>query len=108
MLCDVCAGLGSLDADRSYRGLLPVIGALLGHTQPATTARYSHLMDDPLRDATEKVGRLFSGASDGERHEEPDRQWGQTAASPIRSAVFADVPAGGAEMLLGERPGDVL
>jgi integrase len=34
---------------------LPVIGALLGHTQPNTTARYSHLFDDPLRDATEKV-----------------------------------------------------
>jgi hypothetical protein len=23
--------------------------ALLGHTQPATTARYAHLLDDPLR-----------------------------------------------------------
>jgi site-specific recombinase XerD len=45
---------------------LPVIGALLGHTQPATTARYSHLMDDPLRDATEKVGQLLAEASDGE------------------------------------------
>jgi integrase len=28
---------------------LPIIGALLGHTQPQTTARYSHLYDDPLR-----------------------------------------------------------
>lgn len=35
---------------------LPIIGALLGHTQPATTARYSHLMDDPLRAATDRVG----------------------------------------------------
>jgi integrase len=35
---------------------LPIIGALLGHSQPATTARYSHLMDDPLRQATERVG----------------------------------------------------
>lgn len=34
---------------------LPVIGALLGHTQPNTTARYSHLFDDPLRDATNRV-----------------------------------------------------
>jgi integrase len=34
---------------------LPVIGALLGHTQPNTTARYSHLFDDPLREATERV-----------------------------------------------------
>jgi integrase len=31
---------------------LPIIGALLGHTQPATTQRYAHLMDDPLRQAT--------------------------------------------------------
>jgi integrase len=34
---------------------LPVIGALLGHTQAQTTARYSHLFDDPLRAATERV-----------------------------------------------------
>jgi len=40
---------------------LPVIGALLGHTQPNTTARYSHLFDDPLREATERVGALVSG-----------------------------------------------
>lgn len=37
---------------------LPIIGALLGHTQPQTTARYAHLMDDPLRAATEHVGSL--------------------------------------------------
>ena len=40
---------------------LPVIGALLGHTQPNTTARYSHLFDDPLREATERVGAVVSG-----------------------------------------------
>jgi integrase len=37
---------------------LPVIGQLLGHTQPATTHRYSHLYDDPLRAATERVGAI--------------------------------------------------
>ena len=37
---------------------LPIIGALLGHSQPATTARYSHLLDDPLRAATERVGAI--------------------------------------------------
>ena len=41
---------------------LPVIGALLGHTQPGTTQRYAHLMDDPLRAATERVGAVFVGA----------------------------------------------
>ena len=35
---------------------LPMIGALLGHTNPATTARYAHLMDDPMRQATERIG----------------------------------------------------
>jgi integrase len=41
---------------------LPVIGALLGHTQAATTQRYSHLLDDPLRAATERVGAIVNAA----------------------------------------------
>ena len=41
---------------------LPVIGALLGHTQPGTTARYAHLFDDPLRAATDRVGDIFGGS----------------------------------------------
>jgi integrase len=40
---------------------LPVIGALLGHTQPNTTARYSHLFVDPLREATDRVGAALNG-----------------------------------------------
>jgi integrase len=39
---------------------LPIIGALLGHTQAQTTARYAHLFDDPLRAATERVGAIVS------------------------------------------------
>jgi len=38
---------------------LPIIGALLGHSQPTTTARYAHLLDDPLREATAIVGKLM-------------------------------------------------
>jgi integrase len=34
---------------------LPVIGALLGHADPATTARYAHLAIGPLRAATEGI-----------------------------------------------------
>jgi integrase len=34
---------------------LPLIGRLLGHTQPKTTQRYAHLADDPLREATGRV-----------------------------------------------------
>lgn len=44
---------------------LPIIGALLGHSQPSTTARYSHLMDDPLRQATERVGAIVMPKGDG-------------------------------------------
>ncbi len=35
---------------------LPMIGKLLGHSQPATTARYAHLAADPVRQASEEVG----------------------------------------------------
>ena len=41
---------------------LPIIGQLLGHTQAATTARYAHLLDDPLRAATEKAAAIITGA----------------------------------------------
>jgi integrase len=44
---------------------LPIIGRLLGHTQAATTHRYSHLADDPLRSATEKAGTIITN---GTRH----------------------------------------
>jgi len=45
---------------------LPIIGALLGHTNNATTQRYAHLNDDPLKAATESVGSKISAAmSDG-------------------------------------------
>jgi integrase len=39
---------------------LPLIGSLLGHTQPQTTARYSHLFDDPQREAVERVGKILA------------------------------------------------
>lgn len=41
---------------------LPLIGAMLGHTQVATTARYAHLYDDPLRDAAEQVSAAIGTA----------------------------------------------
>jgi integrase len=41
---------------------LPIIGRLLGHTQARTTLRYAHLADDPLREATEKIGAAITGA----------------------------------------------
>jgi integrase len=49
---------------------LPLIGALLGHSNPVTTHRYAHLFDDPQRAAVEKVGAVYAAA-------------GQPAAAPI-------------------------
>jgi hypothetical protein len=40
---------------------LPIIGQLLGHATPTTTARYSHLFDDPLRQATQRAGAIITG-----------------------------------------------
>lgn len=34
---------------------LPVIGAILGHSQPATTARYAHLANNPVTQAAEET-----------------------------------------------------
>jgi integrase len=42
---------------------LPIIGSLLGHTTAQTTLRYSHLMDDPLRAATEKASDVIARKS---------------------------------------------
>ena len=39
---------------------LPMIGALLGHTQTQTTARYAHLAADPMREAAELIGRKIA------------------------------------------------
>lgn len=36
---------------------LPIVGRLLGHTNPSTTQRYAHLADDPLRQAADVMGQ---------------------------------------------------
>jgi integrase len=48
---------------------LPLIGALLGHSNPTTTHRYAHLFDDPQRAAVERVGAVISAA--GKPSQEP-------------------------------------
>jgi integrase len=45
---------------------LPVIGKLLGHATPMMTQRYAHLTDDPLRQATERVGAVIERRSAAE------------------------------------------
>jgi integrase len=42
---------------------LPLIGALLGHASPRTTARYAHLFMDPQRAAVERVGAIVTGTT---------------------------------------------
>jgi len=44
---------------------LPIIGKLLGHTQPSTTARYAHLDADPMRRAVETISDTITTAMNG-------------------------------------------
>ena len=41
---------------------LPILGALLGHRETATTARYAHLSDDPRRLAADAIGQEIADA----------------------------------------------
>ena len=45
---------------------LPVIGALLGHRATATTARYAHLSDDPLKAGADRIAGRIAAAMRGE------------------------------------------
>ncbi len=46
---------------------LPIIGRLLGHSQGATTERYSHLSADPLRAANEAMGGQIAAMLHGRK-----------------------------------------
>jgi integrase len=39
---------------------LPIVGALLGHALPTTTAKYAHLEADPVRKAGERIANLLA------------------------------------------------
>jgi integrase len=41
---------------------LPVIGRLLGHRNPQTTARYAHLATDPIKALNDKIGETLATA----------------------------------------------
>lgn len=58
---------------------LPVIGGLLGHTVPTTTARYAHLSANPLQTASEMIGDRIAQAMQGKAQHDnvvamPDRK----------------------------------
>ena len=57
-LHDLRHSFASLAASNGASLLL--IGGLLGHTQPQTTARYAHLANHPLREVNEKIGSQLS------------------------------------------------
>jgi integrase len=63
-LYDLRHSFASIGAGRNLG--LPVIGRLLGHTQARTTQRYAHLADDPLREATKKIGCVISPTANEE------------------------------------------
>lgn len=44
---------------------LPVIGGLLGHSQPSTTQRYAHLATDPVRAAADVIANRIDAAMAG-------------------------------------------
>lgn len=64
-LYDLRHTFASVAAEEGYT--LPMIGALLGHTQPSTTSRYVHLLHAPVGEAARRVGKAVRGEEDEER-----------------------------------------
>ena len=44
---------------------LALVGKMLGHTQAATTLKYSHFHDRPLQEAADTVARFVEAATNG-------------------------------------------
>jgi integrase len=44
---------------------LPILGKLLGHSQPQTTARYAHLAADPVKAAAAMIADRIAAAMFG-------------------------------------------
>lgn len=42
-----------------------MVGALFGHTVPATTQRYAHVADDPRQEAARRIGEQIEAAMRG-------------------------------------------
>ncbi len=51
---------------------LPIVGGLLGHSQPQTTARYAHLGADPLRRATNVIGHRLAASMSGHKRDKEE------------------------------------
>mgnify|MGYP000114925119 FL=1 len=44
---------------------LQVVGKILGHADPKTTAKYSHFADDPIRTVADRISEVISESLDG-------------------------------------------
>jgi integrase len=62
---------------------LPIIGKMLGHSQPATTARYAHLASDPVKAAAAATADKIAAAMVGGAHK--SGKDGAAAVVPARS-----------------------
>ena len=63
---------------------LPIIGKMLGHSQPATTARYAHLASDPVKAAAAAVAGKIAAAMGGGAG---DAGRGGASVLPLRSGA---------------------
>ena len=79
---------------------LPIVGKLLGHTQPQTTARYAHLDADPIRRASDAIGKTLADALEGRSRA---RVGVRTSAIPPERDDVAP-PAATASVTLPRRP----
>ena len=52
---------------------LQVVGKLLGHRSPSTTARYAHIADDPAKAAADRISSAISGILSRSNHKEAQR-----------------------------------
>ena len=79
---------------------LPIIGAMLGHSRPATTHRYAHLADAPLRERSPALGGLGVG------QRQVGRQGGQFVLQ-VGDLAFdlAGLTAGGGDVAGGRERG---
>jgi len=59
-LHDLRHGWASLAASQGLS--LPIIGAILGHSQPGTTNRYAHFLQEPLKQAADLVAGKIAEA----------------------------------------------
>lgn len=67
-------------------GSLPIIGKLLGHTQPATTQRYAHLADSPVRSLADATADHIAAAMKPKAKNEPTAEVHDIAKARKKSA----------------------